>query len=154
MCRYGDFVEGVVRGFDWGIARGFVLGDHPACRTKPQDTGDAGGSTGIPDSLDHKHAFTSGLPVWSGVEAISASIILWQLSPFPVVVGLAIQFPNLVIADIDLRYSQSMAIGSRAGADLRNLARSCLWGHLGNQSARRSEMAREECRERVLEKVG
>src|SRR6266545_3805844 len=118
MCRYGDFVGGFVRGFDWGIARGFALEDHPTCSTKPQDTGDTRGSTGIPDSLDHKHALTSGLPVWPGIEGVSESFILWQWSPFPVMAGSAIQFPAFAIAGSALDYFQSVAIGSRARADL------------------------------------
>src|SRR5262245_54702862 len=70
MYAYGGFVQGFVQGFvrgvDWGLGRGFVLEDHPGHWTKCQEAPGTRGSAGIPDSLGHKPACTSGAVVWSG----------------------------------------------------------------------------------------
>lgn len=86
MCTYGGFVQGFVRGFDWGLGRGFVLEDHPDHWTKSQEAPGTGGSAGIPDSLGHKPACTSGAVAWSSGPVTVVSCLEFLL-PWSVIVS-------------------------------------------------------------------
>lgn len=67
ICAYGDFPWGINLGINLGFTPGYLLERHPLHPTKPLHRPNVRGSAGIPDSLAHKQADTSGRPArsWS-----------------------------------------------------------------------------------------
>jgi hypothetical protein len=141
MCAYGDFVEGFVRGFDWGIIRRFALEDRPHHLGKPQDTPGTGGSPGIPDSLDHKPASTSGPAAWSrDLNKVSFRFEFLSLPCLLVVTSIVPSVP-FVIRLAGSPHWKPAACRFHGWADLRNRRRSHRLTSTGNQSVRTLEMA-------------
>lgn len=135
MCRYGDFVQGFVRGFDWGLGRGFVLEDHPRGSMKPQEAPITGGSAGIPDSLDHKPAVTSGPEGLScDRNRVSVHLKFLLLSLLSRVAPIVSSIPY-VIWLADHRVHKMPASLVHARPDLRNCRQSHRLTPAGNQSA-------------------
>jgi hypothetical protein len=118
MYVYGDFVQGFVRGFDWGLGTGFVLEDHPHRRTKPQEAPGTGGSAGIPDSLGHKPVCTSGA-AWSSVLPTVVSFAEFR-SPWRVIVPANALFLCFAMRLIITRIGKLATSPSRVRPDLRN----------------------------------
>ena len=74
ICTYGDVHWGINLGINLGFTPGYLLERHPLHPTKPLHRPNVRGSAGIPDSLAHKQADTSGRAARSG--SVSSAFVL------------------------------------------------------------------------------